>query len=105
MATGREPFEEAVTAEDVEAAERRVADARERAAHAELSAARSIEESARAHERVAKVQEVTVEQGASQTDVHQRSVIRHREAAADDHQMAEQKRAESAADLSPRTDR
>ena len=56
MPTGsesRSAGEEAVTAEDVELAERRVTAARERAAQAGLSAARSIEESARQHERIA----------------------------------------------------
>ncbi|WP_082951712.1 hypothetical protein [Mycobacterium sp. 852002-51057_SCH5723018] len=108
MATGGErpsPGKETVTADDVELAERRVTAARERAAHAGLSAARSIEESARLHERVAKVQEVTVEQGASETGVHRRSIARHREAATDDRQLAEQKRAESQADLSLGPDR
>jgi len=57
MATGHEPpspSEEPVTAEHVELAERRAAEAREGAAHAGLSAARSFEESARLHEQVAQ---------------------------------------------------
>jgi hypothetical protein len=55
--TGHEPpspGEGAITAEDVELAERRASEARERAAHAGLSAARSIAESARYHERSSK---------------------------------------------------
>jgi hypothetical protein len=107
MATGHEPpaaSERSFTAEDVELAERRAAQARERAAHAGLSAARSVEESARHHERVAKVQDVTVEQGASEVGVHQASARKHRQAAADDHKMAAQKRRESEADLSLGTD-
>ncbi|WP_264072567.1 hypothetical protein [Mycobacterium palustre] len=35
----------------------------------------------------------------SETEVHQRSMIRHRNAAAEDRQLAEQKRTESDADL------
>jgi hypothetical protein len=50
MATAQELREEAVTAEDVDQAERRAADARERAALAGLSAARSFKASARQHE-------------------------------------------------------
>lgn len=99
MATGREPSEEAVSAQDVEAAERRVAEARGRAAYAGLSAARSIEESARQHERLASVQDVSVDRGVSHTDVHRTSADRHREAAAEDRKMAEAKRKESEADL------
>lgn len=105
MATGHELPEKAVTAADVELAERRVAEARERAAHAGLSAARSIEESARQHERVAVVEDQTVEQGASHTAVHAECASRHRQAAADDHKMAEAKRKESEADLVIDTDR
>lgn len=99
MVTGQQHPEKAVTAEDVELAERRVADARERAAYAGLSAARSIEESARQHDRVASVQDQTVERGASRIAVHEESASRHRQAAADDRKMAEQKRRESEADL------
>ena len=44
MATGNQSREQAITAKDVEFAERRAAAARERAAHAGLSAARSFEE-------------------------------------------------------------
>lgn len=100
MATGHEPFQQAFTAEDVDLAERRAAEARERAAHAGLSAARSIEESARHHEHVAKVQDVSVAQGVSHTNVHRESAMRHRQAAVDDRKLAEQKRTESEADLS-----
>jgi hypothetical protein len=74
------------------------------AQHAELSAARSIKESARQHERVARVQDVTVEQGISDVDVHRRSAIRHRQAAAVDRRVAEQRRKEFEAELSPGTD-
>jgi hypothetical protein len=84
----------------VDLAERRAADARERAAHSGLSAARSIDESARSHERFAKIQDVTVERGASHGDAHRKSAARHRQAAADDRKMAAQKRNESEADLS-----
>ena len=104
MATGHEPSslgEEAVTAHDVELAERRAAEARERAARAGLSAARSIDESARQHERLARVQDRTVERGVLDMDVHRESAIRHREAAAEDHNLAELKRKESEADLAP----
>jgi hypothetical protein len=107
MATGYEPpsaSEEVVTAEDVDFAERRAPEARERAARSGLSAARSIEESARQHERVANVQDVTVEQGLSDPDVHRQSAIRHRRAAADDRRVAEQMRKEFEAELSPGTD-
>jgi hypothetical protein len=103
MTTGHEPpspGEEAVTAEDLKLAERRVAEARERAAHAGLSAARSIEESARYHEEVAQVQDQTVEQGVSDTGVHRRSAIRHRQAAVDDRNLAERLRKESEVDPS-----
>jgi hypothetical protein len=85
-------------------AERRAAEARERAAQAGLSAARSIEESARQHERIARVQDVTVEQGVSDADVHKQSAIRHREAAAVDRRVAERRRKEFEAGLSPGTD-
>ncbi len=108
MAAGQERSpsgEEAVTAEDVDVAERGAADARARAAHAGLSAARSIEESARHHEQVAKVQDLTVAQGVSDTDVHRTSARRHRQEAADDRKLAEQKRTESEADLSLDDDR
>ncbi len=73
MATKHEPLvpgKEDVTAQDVERAERRVAEARERAALAGLSAARSFEESARQHERLASVQDRTVAQGVSAVDMH-----------------------------------
>ena len=108
MATGHEPpspGEESVTAEDVDLAEDRAKEAGERAAHAGLAAARSIEESARFHEQVANGQVRTIEQGASDAGAHQKSVIRHRQAAADDRKAAEQKRKESEADLSLDTDR
>jgi hypothetical protein len=57
MATGQEPppDDETVIAEEMERAERGVAEARDRAARAGLAAARSLDESARFHERVAKV--------------------------------------------------
>ncbi|WP_406814648.1 hypothetical protein [Mycobacterium sp. M23085] len=95
------PSENAVTAQDVERAERRAAAARERAARAGLSAARSFEESALQHERVARTQDWTVEQGVSHTDVHRRSAIKHRQAAEEDRKLAELKRKESEADLAP----
>lgn len=89
----------AVTAEDVERAERRAAAARERAARAGLSAARSFEQSALQHERVARTQDWTVAQGVPHTDVHRLSAIKHRQAAEDDRKLAELKRRESEADL------
>lgn len=95
MATGRERFEQAFTAEDVELAERRAAEARERAAHAGLSAASSIEESASSHQRLAEVQDETAAQGVSHPNVHRESALRHRQAAADDRRLAEEKRKES----------
>jgi hypothetical protein len=107
MAAGYEPpsaSDEVVTAEDVDFAERRAAEARERAAQAGLSAARSIEESARQHERVADVQDVAVGQGVSDADVHKQSAARHRQAAADDRRVAGQRRKEFEAELSPGTD-
>jgi hypothetical protein len=86
----------------VELAERRAAQARERAAYAGLSAARSFEKSARRHEQLAQVQDGTVEQGAaSHTDQHRESARRLREAAAEEHKLAELKRKESEADLPP----
>lgn len=100
MAIAPEPSERAFTAEDVKVAERKAAEARERAAHAGLSAARSIEESARHHEHIAKVQDVSVAQGVSHTKVHRESAMRHRQAAAEDRKLAEEKRKESEADLS-----
>jgi hypothetical protein len=105
MATGQEPLEQAITAADVDRAENRAAEARERAALAGLSAARSFEESALQHEHVAMVQDVTAEQGASHPDVHRRSAFRHRQAAADDRKLARRKRKECEADLSADTDR
>ncbi len=107
MATGQQgpsSGEEAVTVEDVDLAERRAGQARERAAHAGLSAAQSFEESARSHQRLAEVQDVTVAQGVSNTGVHRNSAQRHRQAAADDRKLAEEKRTESEADLSADTD-
>jgi hypothetical protein len=103
MATGYEPPSpggEAVDADEIEVAERRVNEARERAAHAGLEAARSFEESANRHERVAEVQDRTIEQGASHDEVHRRSAGRHRKAAVEDRHLADQKRKESEADLS-----
>ncbi|OBH24405.1 hypothetical protein A5692_05005 [Mycobacterium sp. E342] len=99
MATGNQPLEEALTAKDVERAERRAAAARQRAAHAGLSAARSFEESALGHERVARVQDEAVEQGVSHVGVHRESAVHHREFAAEDRKLAELKRKESEADL------
>jgi hypothetical protein len=106
MSTGREspsPGEGTVTAEDVVLAERRASEARQRAAYAGLSAARSMEESARYHEQFAKVQDQSVRQGVSDTAVHRRSATLHRQAAADDRDLAERKRKESEADLAPAT--
>jgi hypothetical protein len=91
---------EPVTAEGVNLAERWAAHARERAARSGLSAARSIDETARSQERVANIQDVTVEQAASHDDVHRKSAAGHRQAAAEDREMAERKRKESEADLS-----
>ncbi|HTX96213.1 MAG TPA: hypothetical protein VME67_15930 [Mycobacterium sp.] len=108
MTTGHQspsPGEDAITAKDVEFAERRAAAARERPARAGLAAAQSFEESAARHERVAKIQDWTVEQGVPHTDVHRKSAIRHREAAAEDRKLAQLKRKESEADLSPDVDR
>jgi len=45
------------------------------------------------------VQDETVAQGVSDTDVHRESAIWHRQAAADDRRLAEEKRKESEADL------
>jgi hypothetical protein len=102
MPTGNEPSpraETAVTAEDVELAERNAAAARERAARAGLSAAQSFEASAARHERVAEIQDQTVQLGISHDDVHRRSAAKHRQAAQDDRKLAELKRRESEADL------
>ncbi len=106
MATGHEPpsqGEQNLTQEDVDLAERRAAQARERAAHAGLSAAQSIAASAQSHQRLADLQDVTVAQGVLDADAHRESAIRHRQAAAEDCDLAEQKRTESEADLSPET--
>ncbi len=106
MATGQQrpsSGEEAVTQEDVDLAERRAAQARERAAHAGLSAAQSIAASAQSHQRLADVQDVTAAQGVLDADAHRESAIRHHQAAAEDRELAEQKRTESEADLSPET--
>ncbi|OBH05406.1 MULTISPECIES: hypothetical protein [unclassified Mycobacterium] len=91
--------DEAFTAEDVNLAERGAAQARERAAHAGLSAAQSIAASAQCHQRLAQVQDETVAQGVLDADTHRGSAIRHRQAAADDRELAEAKRKESEADL------
>lgn len=99
MNTENQPREEAVTAMDVERAERRAAAARERAAHAGLSAARSFEESALKHEEVARVQDWAVERGVSHVGVHRESAAKHRAAAAEDRKLADLKRKESEADL------
>jgi hypothetical protein len=102
MPTGNEPSprgENAVTAEDVELAERNAAAARERAARAGLSAAQSFEVSADQHERVAEVQEQAVQQGVSHDDAHRRSALKHRQAAEEDRKLAALKRKESEADL------
>jgi len=64
-----------------------------------VSAAGSFEESARRHDKVAQVQDRTVEHGAPDIGVHRESASRHREAAAGDRKLAELKRKESAADL------
>ncbi|OBI45146.1 hypothetical protein [Mycobacterium colombiense] len=109
MPTGHEPSargEKAFTAEDVELAEHNAAAARKRAARAGLSAADSFEESAMQHERVAEIQDQTVQQGVSDTEVHRRSALKHREAAEEDRKLAELKRKESEADLAsaPGTD-
>lgn len=95
---------EPVTAADVEFAERRAEEARERAGYAGLSAARSLNESARLHEEVAQVQDLTIAQGASRTEVHERSAARHRKAAETDRMVAERKINEAKADLRPGTD-
>lgn len=97
------PGERAVTAEDVELAERRAAAARENAARAGLSAAQSLEKSAVQHDRVAKIHDLAIEQGAPHTDVHRRSAIAHRQAAAEDRKLAGLKRQESGADLASGT--
>lgn len=105
MATAPEPPEQALTQEDVDHAERRAAEARERAAHAGLSAAQSIAASAQSHQRLAEVQDVNVAQGVSDTELHRESALWHRQAAAEDRRLAEAKRKESEADLSMDTDR
>ena len=91
--------EEPVTAADLTDAERRVREARERAAHAGLAAAQSFEESARLHQEFADAQDRTAELGAAQRAVHHESAIRHRNAADEDRALANQKRRESEADL------
>lgn len=83
-----------VTAEDVEQAERRAEEARIAAAHAARSAASSLEESARLHDRVAHVEEQTVQRaGASGTRA--KSTAFHRESAETDRILADQKRREA----------
>lgn len=91
--------EKGVTADDMERAEGRAAAARERAARAGLSAARSFEQSALQHERVARTQDWTVEQGVPHTEVHRQSAMKQRQAAEEDRSLAELKRRESEADL------
>jgi hypothetical protein len=103
MATGQQPIpNEHINTDDVEEAERRVAAARQRAAHSGLSAADSLERSARLQERVARVEQQTVAQNVSHRDVHERSVRVHYEAAKADRTMAARKRKESQADLAPK---
>lgn len=100
MRTENEPSSEnAVTAEDVALAERNAGAARERAARAGLSAAHSLEETAAEHERFARIQDQSVQQGVSHTAEHRRSALKHRQAAEDDRRLAELKRKESEADL------
>jgi hypothetical protein len=93
--------EEPVTAADLIVAERRVKEARERAARAGLSAARSFEETARLHQQVAQMQDQTADLSPSEMGVHRELAIRHRNAADEDRALANQKRRESEADLSP----
>jgi hypothetical protein len=92
--------EKSLTAEDVEMAERRVAAARERAAHAGLSAAASFARSADMQDDVARIEEVTVAR-TPHADAHRESIGIHRRAAEEDRVMAERKRRESEADLRP----
>ena len=63
------------------------------------SAAHSLEKSAFQHQRIAEIQDQTVQQGVSHTEVHRRSALKHRHAAEDDRKLAELKRKESEADL------
>jgi hypothetical protein len=81
--------------DDVEQAERSAERARIRAAQAARSAARSLEKTARLHERVAEVDEQTVRQGASSTDVHDESAAFHRQSAQGDYKLAADKRNEA----------
>lgn len=109
MSTANQPSprgETPVTTADVERAEHNAAAARERAARAGLSAAHSFEESAAQHERVARIQDQTVIQGISHTEVHRKSAVKHRQAAEEDRRLAKLKRQESEADLAsaPTTD-
>lgn len=62
-------------------------------------AARSFEQSALQHERVARTQDWTVEQGVPHTEMHRQSAMKHRQAAEEDRSLAELKRRESEADL------
>ncbi|MCV7156361.1 hypothetical protein H7J55_02620 [Mycolicibacterium brisbanense] len=92
--------EQSHTQDDIKQAERSAEMARIRAARAARSAARSLEKTAQLHEGVAAADEQTVRQGASRTDVHDRSAAFHRQSAEDDHRLAEDKSNEADADES-----
>ncbi len=101
MASGHESLRdgEFETTRVIELAERRAAEARDRAARAGLLAACSFEESALRHESVAKAQDRSVQQRVSDVDKHRESGIVHREFAAEDRKLADLKRKETEADL------
>ncbi|MCV7283555.1 hypothetical protein H7J88_28355 [Mycolicibacterium flavescens] len=84
---------------DVQAAEERAREARDRAARAGLSAAESFERSARLHEELAGLQQDTASRGIPAPEVNLESSARHREAAQEDRTLAHRKREESEADL------
>ncbi|BBX41553.1 hypothetical protein [Mycobacterium simiae] len=87
-----------VTRQDVEDAEHRAEQARRAAAAAARSAAGSLETSARLHERLAAVEDETIQQGVGNADVMRESACFHRQSAAADHKLAELKRQEAEAD-------
>lgn len=87
--------------DEVHEAERRAAEARERAAQAGLSAAESFERSAKRHDEVAEVQQDGIRRGIPAPEVNEKSSARHRKAAEEDRHLAQRKRDESAEDLSP----
>ncbi|KUI22950.1 hypothetical protein AU193_10045 [Mycobacterium sp. GA-1285] len=101
MATDREPPQQSHALDEVHEAERRAARARERAAHVGLSAAKSFERSAKRHDELADTQQDSIRRGMPAPEVNEESSARHREAADEDRHLAQRKRDQSEAGLSP----